>query len=132
MWDKVGISREAHTLNEALGELDALEAALDDVGLPDQQRVFNLTWHDWLNLKNQITISKTITHAAIAREDSRGAHFREDFPEAGDLAASEYTVVGQAADGSLQVSTRPVDFSIVKPGESLIEGEAGAPPPTAS
>jgi fumarate reductase flavoprotein subunit len=131
MWDKVGISREATTLAEALSDLDGLEEELDRVGLPDQGRVFNLTWHDWMNLKNQIIISKSITHAALARENSRGAHFREDFPDAGNLDESEYTVVGQTDDGIQTVTTRPVEFDIVKPGESLIEGEAGAPPPTA-
>ena len=50
MWDKVGISREAHTLNEALGELDALEAALDDVGAGPAACV-QPDLHDWLNLK---------------------------------------------------------------------------------
>ena len=131
MWDKVGISREATTLSEALSDLEGLEDELDRVGLPDQGRVFNLTWHDWMNLKNQIVISKSITHAALARENSRGAHFREDFPDAGNLDESEYTVVSQTDDGNQTVTTRPVEFDIVKPGESLIEGEAGAPPPTA-
>jgi fumarate reductase flavoprotein subunit len=93
-----------------------------------------LTWHDWLNLRSQIRIGEVIARAALAREESRGAHFREDFPETDDLEKSAYTVVRQAAAGAgagagLEVSTEPVAFTIVRPGESLIAGEAGAPPP---
>ena len=53
----------------------------------------NLTWHDWLNLESLVDISRVITVSALARENSRGAHFREDFPEPGDLHASRYTRV---------------------------------------
>ncbi|MEM7523415.1 MAG: succinate dehydrogenase/fumarate reductase flavoprotein subunit, partial [Pseudomonadota bacterium] len=84
---------------------------------------FNLTWHDWLNLRNLMEVSKVIAAAALARENSRGAHHREDFPEEGDLAASYYTVARNDAD-ALSVSRAPVAFSIVRPGETVLpEGE---------
>ena len=89
-------------------------------------RAYNLTWHDWLNLESLIDISEVITRAAEAREDSRGAHFREDFPETGDLHATAFTRV-RAHGGDLTVETVPVTFDIVKPGESLIDGAIGAP-----
>ena len=54
---------------------------------------FNLTWHDWLNLKSLLLVSKSIRFAAAAREDSRGAHFRADFPDVRDLENSRYTCV---------------------------------------
>ena len=61
-----------------------------------------------------------IAHAALQRENSRGAHFREDFKEPGDLATSRFTVVRQV-DGRLDVSDEPVQFTHVKPGETLIK-----------
>ena len=91
--------------------------------MADGDRAFNLTWHDWLNLQNLITVSRAIAAAALAREDSRGAHFREDFPETDDLERSTYTVVS-LRDGRLVQSRLPVVFNRVKPGESLLAAAA--------
>ncbi len=131
MWDKVGILRNADDLNAALAELDELEDRLHKTGIGDQSRTFNLTWHDWINLESQIVISKAIVHASLAREDSRGAHFREDFPDTGDLEKSRYTSV-QVENGEMQVTTKPVEFTIVKPGQSLIGDDPVAPPAQAA
>lgn len=76
-------------------------------------------WHDWLNLRNLIAVSRVITRAALAREDSRGAHYREDFVSAGDIANSTFTVVRQAGN-EIALAREPVRFTRVRPGESLI------------
>jgi fumarate reductase flavoprotein subunit len=123
MWDDVGIIRDAAGLARAEGALDDLEAELDATGLADGGRAFNLTWHDWINLKNLLLVSKAIRFAAMAREDSRGAHYRSDFPEVRDLDHSRYTCVTWN-DGRFEITTRPVVFSRVKPGESLLEDTA--------
>jgi len=125
MWDDVGIVRDAGTLARAESALDALEAELDATGVADADLAFNLTWHDWLNLKSLILVSKSIREAAVAREDSRGAHFRTDFPEVRDLENSRYTCVTWK-DGRFDVATRPVQFTRVKPGESLLKEAVAA------
>jgi len=119
MWEKVGIIRDRAGLAAALGELQALAAELDATGIADANRAFNLTWHDWLNLKSLTAVSRVIAEAALAREDSRGAHFREDFPEAGPLERSAYSSVRLAGE-RVEVSMKPVAFTRVRPGESLL------------
>ena len=127
MWDDVGVLRTREGIERGLQRIESHAAELRATGLADGDRTFNLTWHDWLNLESLIDTSRVIARAAIAREDSRGAHFREDFPETGDLDATRYVRVARHGEG-LRLDTAPVEFSIVRPGESLIDGEAGAPP----
>ena len=119
MWDDVGVIRDAAGLQRGLTKLDELEGELLATGVADGERTFNLTWQDWLNLRSLIEVSKAIAAAALKRENSRGAHFREDFPDEGDLASSSFTVVRRHA-GGLQISAQPVEFSLVRPGESLL------------
>jgi len=125
MWEDVGIIRDEPGLNRALGALAQLEDELLATGVADSDRAFNLTWSDWLNLRSQIDISKVFAHAALKRENSRGAHFRSDFPDPGDLATSRFTIVRQR-DRRLEVSDAPVEFTIVKPGQTLLKGQEAA------
>jgi len=125
MWDDVGILRNAEGLARAAKRLAELDAQLSRTGVADTDRAFNLSWHDWMNLRSLISVSRVIAAAAISREDSRGAHFREDHPEAGDLERSSYTVA-RWRDGGVSVGREPVAFSRVRPGQSLIAGETTA------
>lgn len=127
MWEKVGIIRDVDNLQTAIETLDTLSQSLHATGLADRQRAFNMTWHDWLNLDSQILTSQAIARAALERKNSRGAHYRSDFADEGDLDGSEYTQVWQT-EGRMHVVSRAVEFSRVRPGESLIDSEAGAPP----
>ncbi len=119
-WDDVGIMRTEESLLRGEAALDALDNDLDAIGAAEQDRAFNLTWHDWMNLKNLILVSRSIAAAARQRTDSRGAHFREDFPEAGDLETSAFTTV--RLDGAaLSVGEERVRFTHVRPGTSLVD-----------
>jgi fumarate reductase flavoprotein subunit len=123
MWNEVGILRTGGTLARGAAALDALARDVAASGVADTDRRYNLTWMDRLNLENLILVSRAICAAASARTDSRGAHFREDFPTMSDLAASHYTLTRMAGD-SPSVDTAPVAFTRVRPGESLIEKAA--------
>lgn len=122
MWEGVGVLRDANGIQQAQTELAALKTELMATGLGDDNRVFNLSWHDWLNLQSLIEVSEVIAAAALSRENSRGAHYREDYPEAGGLDESYFTIARVDRE-ALQVERQPVEFSIVKPGESLLEND---------
>src|SRR5919109_4168281 len=121
MWDDVGVVRDRERLDRGVAALDAIEAELLVTGLADEGRAFNMTWHDWLNLRSLTEVSRVIALAARKRENSRGAHFRSDFPEPGDLASSRFTVARQTA-GGLEITEEPVQFTRVRPGETLLQG----------
>jgi fumarate reductase flavoprotein subunit len=123
MWDQVGILRTGAELQGAAARLDGLATEIRACGMADGDRRFNLTWMDRLNVENLIEVSRTICAAALARDDSRGAHFREDFPEAADLQRSTYTVVRSSENGP-HVEMQPVHFTRVRPGESLLRQAA--------
>jgi len=119
MWTNVGILRDREGLLHARASLKALYDELLLTGVTGEDRAFNTQWHDWLNLKNLISVSRIITEAALSRENSRGAHFREDFPDAGDIDRSAYTVVRQRGT-ELEITQEPVCFNRVRPGETVI------------
>ncbi|ARP80757.1 succinate dehydrogenase/fumarate reductase flavoprotein subunit [Bordetella genomosp. 8] len=123
MWDDVGIMRDATGLLRARGTLAGLRDRLALTGVAGADRAFNPTWHDWLNLRSLITVSQVIAEAALAREDSRGAHFREDFPLAGDMLGSAYTVA-RWRDGAVGIAREPVGFTRVAPGTTLLRDAA--------
>jgi fumarate reductase flavoprotein subunit len=119
MWHEVGISRNKASLLQARTRLEQLTAELNQIGVGSDSREFNLTWQDWMNLRNLILVSRTINEAALARENSRGSHYREDFPQSGELENSYYTVVG-LREGQLKIENRQVIFTRVQPGETIL------------
>jgi len=125
MWDEVGVVRDRASIERGLTTLNAIEAELLATGFADADRRFNLTWHDWLNLRSLVEISRVIALAALRRENSRGAHFRSDFPGEGELATSTFTVAREGANG-VEISESPVQFTYVKPGETLIRDTLAA------
>jgi fumarate reductase flavoprotein subunit len=127
MWNDVGILRDAAGLARARARLDEMHARLLETGLSGDDLRYNLTWHDWLNLESLIAVSTSICAAAQAREESRGAHFREDFPRTGALDRSAFSRVRHSpspgAEGrgkDYEVTFQPVRFTRVRPGESLV------------
>ncbi len=120
MWNDVGIIRDARGLKRAELALEDLHAELLDCGVDGTSLAFNLSWHDWLNMESLVLVSRAIACSALARNNSRGAHYREDFVDAGELDASSYVRV-TLSDGRLESEEVPVEFTKVRPGETLLE-----------
>jgi fumarate reductase flavoprotein subunit len=119
MWNDVGILRSPDGLARGRAALDGLWADIARAGTIDAEARYNLTWMDRLNLESLILVSRAICAAALARTDSRGAHFREDHPRASDLATSRYTIARLHGD-QVVMDSAPVEFTRVRPGESLL------------
>ena len=94
-----------------------------DVGVDSSNLAFNLTWHDWLNLRSLCDISEVIARAGIARDNSRGAHYRNDYPTSGRMEDSDFTVARLAGD-KVTVTREPVRFTIVRPGSTILPVDA--------
>ncbi len=129
MWDEVGVVRDRAGIARGIAAVDGIENELLATGVAGDDRRFNLTWHDWLNLRSLCEVSRVIALAARKRENSRGAHFRSDFPEPGDLATSTFTVARQNAGtgaNGIEITERPVEFTHVKPGETILRDRVAA------
>ena len=83
MWEKVAIVREEKTLNEALGQLQEMQKELADLDVGDKKQ-YNTDLVTALEVINMIEICILTVKSAIIRRESRGAHFRSDFPETKD------------------------------------------------
>ena len=119
MWDDVGVIRTATGMNRAVRRITEIRSELMNVGVAGSSRAFNLTWHDWLNVSSLCDISEVIAKAALERENSRGAHYREDFPESGSLETSYFTLA-RKRDEELQLTRETVQFTIVRPGQTIL------------
>ncbi|MHB8637916.1 MAG: fumarate reductase/succinate dehydrogenase flavoprotein subunit [Fimbriimonadaceae bacterium] len=107
MQDLVGIVRQEDEMNRALEALTVLKKRHEGAHVLGN-RDFNPGWHTAMDLSSQLAVSEAITRAALARKESRGGHFRLDYPERHDAHAAVNTVVRRNADGSLAVTHEPV------------------------
>jgi fumarate reductase flavoprotein subunit len=119
MWEEVGVIRTKRGMVRGLQRIDEIEAQLMETGVSPDHLAFNLTWHDWLNMTSLCEVSKVITKAGLARENSRGAHFRDDYPDGGAMEDSYFTVA-RMRNEEVEVTREDVQFTIVKPGETIL------------
>src|SRR2546421_10570644 len=107
MQDNVGIVRTESEMQHALEQLEKLKEHASNAGVIGH-REFNPGWHTALDLKNLLTASEAITRAAIERKESRGAQFREDYPNKEDRFAKVNTMISKAEDGSMRIRLEPL------------------------
>jgi succinate dehydrogenase / fumarate reductase flavoprotein subunit len=107
MQDLVGIVREESEMQRALVGLTELKARAQRVSVSGN-REYNPGWHTALDLKNLLTVSEAITRCAIERKESRGGHFRDDYPDKDPAAASFNQVSFMDHDGQLQLRRQPI------------------------
>src|SRR5947199_7185714 len=94
-------------MREALEKIDDLKKRAERAAVTGN-REYNPGWHTALDLKNLLTVSEAITRAALERKESRGAQFRDDYPNKDDAFGKVNTIVSNASDGSMHVRLEPL------------------------
>ncbi|MEO5589023.1 MAG: fumarate reductase/succinate dehydrogenase flavoprotein subunit [Gemmatimonadaceae bacterium] len=102
MQSLVGIVRREEEMQQALEGLSSLTQRAATVSVPGN-REFNPGWHTALDLQNLLTVAEAVTRAAIERKESRGGHFRDDYPDK-DAAYEDFNIVlRRGDDGAMMV-----------------------------
>jgi succinate dehydrogenase / fumarate reductase, flavoprotein subunit len=107
MQELVGIVRTEPEMLQALERIQDLKAKSERVSV-DGNREYNAGWHTALDLHNLLTVSEVITRAALDRKESRGAHFRDDFPAKDEKFGSFNIVVQKGAGGEMLFRHEPI------------------------
>ncbi len=99
MTEKVSVFRDESSLTEALEELQTLKRRFQNVGLTNTSSVFNMELQEAFELGNMLSLAEVIVTSALARKESRGAHFRSDHPERNDTEWFKHTFAKQTPAG---------------------------------
>src|SRR4029079_7151304 len=107
MQDNVGMFRTESEMQYALGQLQHLKQLANRAAVTGN-REYNPGWHTTIDLKNLLVVSEAITRAGVERKESRGAQFREDYPEKDDGFSKVNTIISKTPDGSMQIRLEPL------------------------
>jgi succinate dehydrogenase / fumarate reductase flavoprotein subunit len=107
MQDLVGIVRTEHEIEQALACIDSLKRRAADVAVRGN-REYNPGWHTALDLDNLLVVAEAIARSALARKESRGGHFRDDFPDKDPTYGAFNFVTQQDSDGTMRLSREPL------------------------
>jgi succinate dehydrogenase / fumarate reductase flavoprotein subunit len=107
MQDLVGIVRKQDELEKAVDELGKLNKRYSGVSVPGN-REYNNGWHTAMDLPNLLTVSEAVAKSAAERKESRGGHFREDFPNKDPEAQKFNVITRRGKDGEMLVIRQPI------------------------
>jgi succinate dehydrogenase / fumarate reductase flavoprotein subunit len=107
MQELVGIVRREDEIRTAMDRLKALRERAAKVSVPGN-REYNPGWHTALDLQNLLTVSEIVARAALERKESRGGHFRDDYPEKDPSYGKFNILIKRGANGEMQVTREPI------------------------
>jgi succinate dehydrogenase / fumarate reductase flavoprotein subunit len=107
MQNLVGIVRQESEMLQALDRIQELKAESERASVVGN-REYNGGWHTALDLHNLLTVSEMVTRAALERKESRGAHFRDDFPAKNEDSGKYNIVARKGSDGEMQLTHDPI------------------------
>jgi succinate dehydrogenase/fumarate reductase flavoprotein subunit len=117
MWEGCGVVRTRAGLLAAQERIESLTAEAEAIAVSGSATM-NYAWQEALDLGNQLTVARIIVASALAREESRGAHYRADFPDRDDERWLRYAVTRRGPDGAPEITWRPVELARVSPQPS--------------
>ena len=123
MEQSAGIYRSGAALQEGIDKLRRVQERYGDLAIDDRSRTFNTERVAALELAFMLDVADAIVHAALRREESRGAHQRTDFPKRDDERFLAHSLMYRNADGSCRVEYLPVTITRWPPAERVY-GEA--------
>ena len=107
MQDLVGIVRQEKEMSQALDLIQQLKVRAERVGVTGN-REYNPGWHTAIDLNNLLTVSEMVAKAALERQESRGAHFRDDYPSKDNNLGSFNIVIRKNPRGEMQIMREPI------------------------
>ena len=114
MWENVGLVRSQSSLVDALEDISELRERALSTSVPNFRRL-NLAWTEALDLVNLLQVAELVTRSALERRESRGAHYRSDFPAADDARWLRNVFLQRETDGTPRVWDEPVQFKYMRP-----------------
>ncbi|MEM8604891.1 MAG: FAD-binding protein, partial [Cyanobacteria bacterium P01_H01_bin.121] len=111
-----GVYRTAESLQTGLTELTALKQKAANIKLDDSGTLWNTELIEALELRSLFVVAEIILTSALQRQESRGAHYREDYPDRNDADYLAHTLAFFSPAG-VEIRSRPVDLSLFEPQE---------------
>jgi succinate dehydrogenase / fumarate reductase flavoprotein subunit/fumarate reductase flavoprotein subunit len=113
-WNKVGVVRNENDLSDAIAEFRSMAAAATKISIRGA-RAYNMPWNEYISLLNMLEVSQIVAYSALQRQESRGAHYRSDFPERNDDYGLFNAYLRKSDHQKPIFETRPVDLKFLKP-----------------
>ncbi len=117
MMDNVGVFRTGPMIQDALNKVRELKERYHNIAIEDHGQRFNTDLYETWELGSLLDLAEATAASALAREESRGAHYREDYPKRDDVNWLKHTLITRNADGSLKLSFKPVVITQWQPKE---------------
>lgn len=116
MWEKVGVVRTGKKIEEAIARLDELAAMMKEASVSSKGlKRYNMEWNEILNVTNWITVAKMVAYSALVRKESRGSHYREDYPDTDNANWLSNVYLVKSGEHDLSHTIKPVKMERLKP-----------------